>query len=580
MPLNFARNIKCSLLSLPLIISSGALPAPASAENSPTLLFVNGNVITPDGRKEAIAVKAGTIIAVGSKDDAAKAAGPDAQIVDMGGKTLMPGLYDAHVHLYFAGRDKLSCRFPQGAKSAVIVQAVKACVAKAKPGQWIVGGSWVGAAFKKGEQNKRLLDAVAPDNPVVLNDESLHSIWANSRALELGGVTKATPDPQGGVIDRDAKGEPTGVLRELATLLVETKMPQATREEQVTAVKVATDEMLSYGIVGIIEAGLRTEYARGLSQYAASGGLKQYTRGCMVWGPNSMGSERLVPDRQSYAAGRLQMDCVKLFLDGVPTESRTAAMVAPYAPHADGKHKDAAAGANEKGMLLIPQDELNRVVTDFDSQGLNIKFHAAGDGATRAAADAIAFARKRNGPSGPRHDVGHNTFIEESDVGRAAQLNFAWELSPYIWYPTPITSVDIATAVGPERMKRLWPIKDALESGANVVIGSDWPVVPSVNPWLAFETLVTRQVPGATGDPINAGQRITREQALNVLTRNGAIQMGRLDRGGTIEVGKYADVILVDQNPLTVEAGKIHKTKVLKTYIRGEQVYSAAEQGQ
>ena len=571
--MNSAITIKRLAFTAPFLLSLGAIPTTALAQASPTLLFVNGEVITPQGNSEAVAVKDGTIIAVGNRADVTQAAGQGAQVVDMGGKTLMPGLYDAHVHLFFAGRDKLSCRFPQGAKASVIVGAVKACVAKAKPGQWILGGSWVGAAFKKDEQHKRLLDAVAPDNPVVLNDESLHSIWVNSRALELGGVTKATADPQGGVIDRDAKGEPTGVLRELATLLVESKMPTASDEEQVAAVKVATDEMLSYGIVGIIEAGLRTEYARGLANYAKSGGLKQYTRGCIVFGPNSQNSEGLVPDRQSYTHGRLQMDCIKLFLDGVPIESRTAAMIDPYAPRAGHAHD----AKDERGLLLIPQDELNRIVSDFDSQGLHIKFHAAGDGATRAAADAIAFARKRNGWTGPRHDIGHNTFIAPSDVGRARELNFTWELSPYIWWPTPITSVDIATAVGPERMKRLWPAKDVVESGANVVIGSDWPVVPSVNPWLAFETLVTRQVPGAMGEPMNAGQSITREQALIIMTRNGAIQMGRLDRGGTIEVGKYADMIIVDRNPLTAPVGELHKTKVLKTYIRGEQVYAAGE---
>jgi predicted amidohydrolase YtcJ len=571
--MNSAITIKRLAFTAPFLLSLGAIPTTALAQASPTLLFVNGEVITPQGNSEAVAVKDGTIIAVGNRADVTQAAGQGAQVVDMGGKTLMPGLYDAHVHLFFAGRDKLSCRFPQGAKASVIAGAVKACVAKAKPGQWILGGSWVGAAFKKDEQHKRLLDAVAPDNPVVLNDESLHSIWVNSRALELGGVTKATADPQGGVIDRDAKGEPTGVLRELATLLVESKMPTASDEEQVAAVKVATDEMLSYGIVGIIEAGLRTEYARGLANYAKSGGLKQYTRGCIVFGPNSQNSEGLVPDRQSYTHGRLQMDCIKLFLDGVPIESRTAAMIDPYAPRAGHAHD----AKDERGLLLIPQDELNRIVSDFDSQGLHIKFHAAGDGATRAAADAIAFARKRNGWTGPRHDIGHNTFIASSDVGRARELNFTWELSPYIWWPTPITSVDIATAVGPERMKRLWPAKDVVESGANVVIGSDWPVVPSVNPWLAFETLVTRQVPGAMGEPMNAGQSITREQALMIMTRNGAIQMGRLDRGGTIEVGKYADMIIVDRNPLTAPVGELHKTKVLKTYIRGEQVYAAGE---
>ncbi len=133
----------------------------------------------------------------------------------------MPGLYDMHVHTYFAGRDKLSCRFAQGADAKAIVAAVKACAAKAKPGEWITGGSWVGAAFKPGEQNKRLLDAVAPNNPVMLNDESLHSVWVNSKVLAIAGITRATKDTPGGVIDRDAKGEPTGVLREVTARDIE-----------------------------------------------------------------------------------------------------------------------------------------------------------------------------------------------------------------------------------------------------------------------------------------------------------------------------------------------------------------------
>lgn len=281
--------------------------------------------------------------------------------------------------------------------------------------------------------------------------------------------------------------------------------------------------------------------------------------------------EALIPERNHMAAGRLQLDCIKMFLDGVPLEGRTAAMLAPYESTGGGAH----AHGDGKGMLLIDTDELNAAVAEFDRQGINIKFHAAGDGATRQAADAIAYARNLNGANGPRHEVGHNTFIDPADVPRGRSTPFSWELSPYIWWPTPITSVDIATAVGPERMKRLWPIKDVIETGANVVIGSDWPVVPTVNPWIAFETLVSRQVPGASGEPMNAGQRITREQALAIMTRNGAAQMGRLDRGGTIEVGKFADFIIVDRNPLSAPLGEIHNTRVLEIYIAGEHVYSA-----
>lgn len=571
-PLAMHRVLAGSALACALVATAPPVRAePAKAD----LVFLHGVVLTPAGTAQAVAVSHGTIIAVGSDAEIEAVAQDGAQRVDLAGRTLMPGLYDMHVHTYFAGRDKLSCRFAQGANASAIVAAVKACAANAKPGEWITGGSWVGAAFKKGEQHRRLLDAAAPANPVLLNDESLHSVWVNSRVLTLAGITAATKAPEGGVIDRDAKGEPTGVLREVTARDIERIMPKATVADQAAAIKVATDEMLSYGIVGFTDAAVRREMIGGLSEYARSGGLKQYARGCIVWGPISGNSEGLIAERQAWSGGQLKLDCVKMFLDGVPLEGRTAVMLAPYAQRG-GAHDDQGPGGGQ-GIKLIPEDKLFPAVTEFDRQGIQVKFHAAGDGAVREAVEAIAAARKANGDTGPHHEIGHNTFIDSADIPMARTLHFTWELSPYIWWPTPITSVDIANAVGPERMKRLWPARDAIESGANVVIGSDWPVVPSVNPWLAFETLVTRAAPGAAGEPINAGQRISREQALAVLTRNGAAEMGRLDKGGTIEPGKLADVIIVDRNPMTAPVGEIHRTKVLATYIGGERVFVAAE---
>ncbi|WP_225007079.1 MULTISPECIES: amidohydrolase [Novosphingobium] len=546
----------------------------AHAQDAPRAdrLFLHGNVITPDGVAQAVAVRGKAIVAVGSDADVLALPHDGAEVVDLSGRTLMPGLYDMHVHVFMAGQDKLSCKLPQGAGVKAIAAAVRACAGKAEQGEWIIGGSWVGAAFPPGEQTRKALDAAAPNNPVLLNDEALHSVWVNSRALALAGVTRATPDPQGGRIDRDARGEPTGVLRELATRLVEDKAPAPGVEAQVAAVKAASDEMLSYGIVGFTDAAVRKANVEGLSRYAKAGGLKQHARGCVVWGPNSVGSEGLVAQRQALSGGNLRLDCVKLFLDGVPTESRTGAMIEPYAAGA-GAHAHGDAHDNERGMLLIAQAELNALVTGFDRQGLEVKFHAAGDGATRAAVDAIAAARAANGFAGPRHEVGHNTFIAPADLARAAGLGFAWEFSPYIWWPTPITSVDIARAVGAERMKRLWPIREGLDSRALVVSGSDWPVVPSVNPWLAIETMVSRQAPGATGPTEGEAERITRAEAITIFTRNGAALMGRLDRGGTIEVGKEADLIVLDRDPLTAPLGQIHDTRVLETYIGGERVY-------
>ena len=542
-------------------------PTPARADQ----IFVHGTVLGPAGNAQALAVRDGVIVAVGTDAEIMAIPHPAAAITDLAGHTLMPGLYDMHVHVLDAGLAMTACHLPQGGGAAAVAAAVRACAASARPGEWIVGGSWVGAAFGPGEQTRQLLDAAAPDNPVLLNDEALHSVWVNSRALALGGVSAKTPDPAGGLIDRDAAGGPNGVLRETATSLIESRVPQPALATKVAAIKAATDVMLSYGIVGFTDAAIRIDNAEAMAAYARSGGLKQHARGCIVWGPMSYGADALIPRRQELSAGRMQFDCVKIFLDGVPTESRTGAMVEPYAPRPGA----AAQAPAERGMLQVPQDRLNAAVADFDRLGLEVKMHAAGDGATRAGVDAIAYARATNGSAGPRHEIAHNTFIHPADLPRGVQLGLVWEFSPYIWWPTPITSVDIARAVGPERMRRLWPLREAIASGAVAVAGSDWPVVPSVNPWLAIETMVTRQAPGATGPAQGADEAITRAQALTLFTRNAAAVLGRLDRGGTLEPGKLADMIIVDRNPLTAPIGSLHDLRVLATYIEGARVWSA-----
>lgn len=546
----------------------------ADSARSATHIFVHGTVLTPQGSAQALALRDGVIVAVGSDAQITALARPDATITDLAGHTLMPGLYDMHVHVLEAGLTKAACHLPQGGGAQAVVAAVRACAARAAPGEWIIGGSWVGAAFAPGEQTAKLLDSAAPDNPVVLSDEALHSVWANSRALALSGVGTDTRDPAGGVIDRDAQGRPSGVFRETAAALIEAHEPQPDLARKVAAIKAATDEMLSYGIVGFTDAAVRLPNAPALSAYARSGGLRQHARGCIVWGPMSYGSEALIPQRQALAAGRMQFDCVKIFLDGVPTESRTGAMVEPYVAHA--AEPRGPGGPGDRGLLQVPQDKLNAAVAEFDRQGLEVKMHAAGDGATRAAADAIAFARAANPSGGQRHEIAHNTFITAADMPRAKALGFIWEFSPYLWWPTPITAVDIARAVGPERMKRLWPIREGLASGALVITGSDWPVVPSVNPWLAIETMVSRQAPGATGPVQGGDEAITRAQALAIFTRNGAAALGRLDRGGTLEPGKLGDMIVVDRDPLTAPLGTLHETKVLETWIEGEKVWAAA----
>ncbi|HEY6868999.1 MAG TPA: amidohydrolase family protein, partial [Novosphingobium sp.] len=318
-----------------VIAALGAIAAAApAAAASPALdtLFINGTVIVPGGTAQAVAVREGSIVAVGTTAEILARPHARSGIVDLAGHTLMPGLYDSHVHLYMAGLEMRSCHVSPEGGAAALKQSLAACRAGAKRGAWLTGGSWVAGSFRPGEQTARLLDEVSPDNPVVLYDQSRHSAWLNSAALKLAHVTRDTPDPPGGLIERDATGQPTGILREQAQGLAEVAMPRKSLAEQVQAVKDSTDLMLSYGIVGLIDAMVTDEWADALASYARSGQLKQHVRGCIAWRWNGMGGERLFARRQQLTAGRLSLDCVKMFLDGVPLEAQTAAMLEPYHP--------------------------------------------------------------------------------------------------------------------------------------------------------------------------------------------------------------------------------------------------------
>lgn len=546
------------------LIAASALAAETPADT----ILVNGQIQTPTGWAAAVAVRDGVIVAVGDTGATDPYKGTATKIVDLKGATVLPGLHDMHVHVQMAGLQQYSCGFPHGAKPAEIAARVKQCASKAKPGDWIIGGNWVGAVFAKGQQNAAFLDKVAPNNPVLLKDESHHSSWANSKALELGGITRDTKDPAGGVIERDAKGNPTGVLREAASFGFR-GVPAPTEEERRRAIALASRQMLAQGITSFTDALMATDNMKTLSDLSGEGVVKQRVRGCVLWSPGGKDAERLIETRAAYAKPRFKPDCVKFLLDGVPTESHTAAMVHPYPG-------TAADDPKAKGILMIPQPALDEAAARFDRMGLHMKFHAAGDGSVRAAIDAVEYARKANGWGGSAHEIAHNSFVDRADIARVRPLGMTWEFSPYIWYPTPMVSVDVRRAVGDEMLERFTPIKEGVDSGANVVAGSDWPVVPLVNPWLAIETMVTRQSPGGSKDSIGAGERVTVDQAVKIFTENGARLMGDRDMVGSIEPGMRADIIVVDRNPFKVPVTEIHDTQVRMTFIDGELVYDAA----
>ena len=569
-------NVRIGLARVAALGAAMLVTSANAAVPEADLILANGEIYTAAGWAKSLAVRGGVIVAVGDDAVVAPLKGVQTQVIDLKGAAVVPGLHDMHVHPLGAGLNQQKCRITQGSSVPQMLAAVKRCAAQRAKGEWITGGQWEASAFGAQPVHRTLLDQVAPDNPVALNDISGHSLWVNSKALQVAGISADTADPAGGIIERDASGQPTGVLRERASQAVYSAIPAPTAEQNAAALRWSLDTMLSHGITSFTDAGLNDAGMQTYATLADQGVLKQRVRGCIMWRSMSFDSRvgspaEFIALRSLYARARFKPDCIKIVLDGVPTDGHTAAMVEPYA---DARYTDEA---RAKGILMVPPQVLAEAVTDFDRRGFTVKFHAAGDAAVRAGLDAIEAARRANGYTGLLHDVGHNSFIQMSDVARARGLGATFEMSPYIWFPNPIIP-DIAKAIGAERMRRWIPVKDGIDAGALVVPGSDWSVVPSVNPWIAIETLVTRQPPGGGGEPLGAAERITLPQAFELFTRNSARQMGNANLTGSIEQGMLADVLVLDRNPFRIPVTDIHRTQVRMTLINGEIVYRAPGQ--
>jgi predicted amidohydrolase YtcJ len=549
------------------------------------LVLTNGQVKTPDGWAEALAISGAEIIAVGDSATISERVGDGTEVVDLSGNTVLPGFHDMHVHpvfggMIYSGADHANCKIEQGSSLEMLLETLRECVARVSDAEWVRGGQWDAFALGQSPHRSRL-DTVSPDTPVLINDTSGHSAWANSRALEIAGITADTPDPAGGIIERDANREPTGVLREAGIGLVRSHIPRPSEKMVREALEWALQVMLANGITSYTEAsnGFVAGAASELNAYTAiadDGLLKNRVRICLNlradnWMPEDQDTEYLIENRKQFERDRLTLDCIKIFLDGVPTDSHTAAMLEPYADMVEGRDDE----ASRYGMLLAEQAFTNEAVTRFDKEGLAVKFHAAGDAAVRSGLDAIESARQANGMSSVRHDVGHATFIAKEDLARAKELNATFELSPYLWSPSPIND-DITKAIGEERIRRVWPFREAIDSGALVVPGSDWAVVPSVNPWLAVEALVTREEPGGSEKNFGKPQAIGINEAIDLFTVNSAKHLGMENQVGQIKPGLLADLVVIDQNPFEVPATDLHRTKVLMTYINGEKVFDSA----
>ncbi len=497
-------------------------------------VFVNGHFYLPGGSwASSMAVGRGVILAVGDEAAVKDYEGPKTRAIDLHGATVLPGFHDMHIHPLSAGTGTLyQCQIRRGSPPEEIEATVKACAAKKKPGEWITGHGWDNDVFKGAVQDKTLLDRAAPNNPVMLSAETGHSNWVNSLALKIAGITRNTKNPLNGVIEHDEHGEPNGMLREQAAGLVSRHVPSYTAEQNIKGLEYAQHEILSYGITAIQDAGSNVTTMSNWDTLADTGKLKLRVRACMVWRFTIDGDpefEALYAQRNWYRRDRLKTDCVKIFTDGVPGEGHTAAMVDPYA--------NAVAGDKDEsrlyGILMVPPDALNKMVTRFDKDGVAVMSHSTGDRSAQEMVNAVAVARRTNGFYGPLHQVGHSDFLQPSDIARASNLGIAFEYSAYLYHWNAVTRT-YAKAIGPERFERFKPLRETIDAGAVTIEGSDWSVSPTPNPWIAIETLITRLPPGGGNEaPLAPKEKITLKEVIDVYTINGGQALGPRRCGGT-----------------------------------------------
>ncbi|MGW1810751.1 amidohydrolase [Streptomyces sp. NPDC002078] len=536
------------------------------------LLFTGGPVLTPDGRTATtVAVTGDRITAVGD-DELRDLTGPRTEVVDLAGRLLLPGFQDAHVHPVPAGLELAQCDLSGRATAEETVAAVRAYAEAHPEREWILGGGWSMEAFAGGTPTKELLDAVVPDRPVYLPNRDHHGAWVNSRALELAGVDRDTPDPADGRIERDASGAPSGTLQEGAMQLVGRLTPPATPADRLAALLHAQRHLHALGITAWQDALVgdflgMDDPAEAYRAAARDGSLTARVRGALWW-DRDRGAEQipeLVEKRAELSHGRFRAGSVKLMLDGV-AENGTAALLDPYLDRC-------GCATGNRGKSFLDPEQLPKFVTELDALGFQCHFHALGDRAVRDALDAIEAARAANGPSDTRPHLAHLQVVQPDDVPRFARLGATANIQPLWAAHEPQMDELTIPFLGPERAAWQYPFGALLRSGARLAAGSDWPV-SSPDPLQGIHVAVNRVEPGGTGPVFLPQERLGLADALTAYTA-GSAYVNHLDDTGRVAVGALADLVVLDRDPFAGPPEAIAETAVALTYVGGERVYAA-----
>jgi predicted amidohydrolase YtcJ len=540
----------------------GLALSPGTSAASVTI-YRNGRIYTNDPRSpwaEAMLVRGEEIIAVGDDDEVAGLADKGAQVIDLEKHFVMPGFNDAHVHIGGAGQDWIAVRLNGVQGVAELQKRLAAGVAGHKEGEWITGSGWDHTFWpEKKFPNRQQLDAVSPKNPVILTHISGHVAVANSLALQVAGISRSTADPPGGEIEKDATGEPTGMLKEGAAIrLVESKIPAPSSEQRRRGIELALADVAQHGVTSVQDNSAWEDFLT----YRAIKSDGKLTVRITEWLPFPAPLEKL--EQMKSEGGTtdpwLRTGALKMVTDGA-LGSRTAAMLAPYSD-------DAATS----GIMTMPPEKLRALAIERDKAGFQLNFHAIGDRANRVSLDAFEAAAKANGPRDRRDRIEHAQVVALADIPRFARLQVIASMQP-----SHETS-DMRWAeqrVGPERVKGAYAWATMQKFGVRLAFGTDYDVEP-ITPFRGLYACVTRELP--EGGPQGGWQpqeKISLDDCIRAYTTGSAYGEFMEGKKGELKEGEFADFVVLSNDLTKVEPREYVNTKVLRTVVGGRTAYSA-----